>query len=170
MLRAQLKPEQEITMSKEIKNWVLVSQQIPREFDILIDASGEHGIAEGPENKIIPGWDHRVYEVPEFGSFEGVQVNADDRFIAQVQGYSLEELDCFPLEAGMIGDMRAWAGDYRIFTPKGDYVNISPDGHDRYYRTFEPQRFGLEPFRSWDPKVVLGKDLSEEILDLYANA
>ena len=151
-------------MANETKYFVLVSAQIPREFDAL-DASGEHGIVEGPENTLIEGWDHRVYEVPEFGSLEGVKITKSNRFVAQLQGPSLTELECWPHEVGVIGDMRSWGSEYRIVTPSGDYVCIQPDSQSRCYRSFEPQRFGLKPFPTWDMEAELGQDLTADLFD-----
>jgi len=147
-------------MAKTIKNWVLVSEQVPPEFDVLDFHNDDATESTCP---IVPNWDHRVYEVPEFGSFEDVEVTKNDRFIAQVCGSSLKEIDVWPHEPGMIGDIRSWAGEYRIFAINGDFVTIPV--HDRYFRAFESQRFGLDPYRSWDPDVELGEDLTEHVFD-----
>lgn len=144
-------------MANETKNWVLVSEQIPHEFDVL-DFLNSPSDIRAP---IVPNWEHRVYEVPEWGSFEGVEITEDDRFVAQVCGSSLEELDDWPHEAGMIGDIRSWAGEYRIFAINGDYVTIPVE--DRNFRTYAPQLFGQVPFRSWDPEVELGEDLTAQV-------
>lgn len=150
-------------MEKEVKHYVLVSTKIPHEFEVLTPSEGG---TPGFDMAIIDGWDYRVYEVPEFGNFEGVEVTKDDRFIAQVQGYSLTEIEDW-FESGIIGDMRAWQQEYRIFTPKGDYVDIAPSVQDTVRRTYEPQRFGLESFPSWNyPNVEIGDDLTEGLFDL----
>lgn len=145
-------------METEIKNWVLVSQKIPHDFDVLDFHKGDEST-----NPIRPDWEYRVYEVPEWGSTEGVEVTASDRFVARVCGTSLEALDGYGCESGMIGDIRSWAGEYRLFAINGDYV-ILPVG-DRHYRAFEPQAFGQEPFCSWDPEVTLGEDLTKQVFD-----
>lgn len=160
--RVQLKPEQEKPMEMETKYFVLVSEQIP--FDMMaLDASGEHGLAEGPSNKLVSEWDYRVYEVPEFGSFEGVEVTEDDRFIVQAQGYSLEALDSWPHEVGMIGDIRPLGGSFLVVTPIGDYIDVEEDP-ERFLRTYAPQRFDLVPFPTWDPNSELGDDLTEDVV------
>lgn len=139
-----------------IKSWVLVSTQIPGDFDVLDFDQGDD-----LTNPIRSDWEYRVYEVPEWGSLEGVEITEEDRFIAEICGASLEEIDEWPHEVGMIGDIRSWAGEYRIFAVNGDFVIIPVE--DRNFRAYEPQRFGLEPYRSWDTEFELGKDLTTQI-------
>lgn len=143
-------------MATETKNWVLVSTQIPRDFDVL-DFDKE----DGGTMPIRSDWNYRVYEVAEFGSFDGVDVTEDDRFVAHVCGASLKELDAYGYETNMIGDIRSWAGEYRLVATNGDYVIIPVE--DRFFRAVEPQRFGLEPYCTWDPEKDLGDDLTEQV-------
>ena len=143
-------------MANETKNWVLVSTQIPSDFDVL-DFDQE----DGGTMPIRSDWNHRVYEVAEFGSFEGVEITEDDRFIAQVCGVSLEEIDEWPHETGMIGDIRSWAGEYHLVATNGDYVTLPVE--DRHFRAYVPQQFGFEPFRIWDPKLDVNDDLTAQV-------
>ena len=143
-------------MATIIKNWVLVSSTIPHGFDVLDFDQGDEST-----NPIRSDWEYRVYEVPEWGSFEGVEVAENDRFFARVCGASLKALDGYGYEAGMIGDIRSWAGEYRLFAINGDYVILPVE--DRHFRAFEPQTFGQKPFCSWDPEVTLGEDLTEQV-------
>lgn len=140
----------------EIKNWIIVSETIPSGFDVLDFDQGDE-----TTNPIRSGWTYRIYEVPEWGSLEGVEVTENDRFVARVCGSSLEALDGYGYEAGMIGDIRSWAGEYRLFAINGDYVILPVE--DRHFRAFEPQAFGLAPFSSWDQNVPLGRDLTDEV-------
>jgi len=149
-------PEQETTMANETKNWVLVSTQIPSDFDVL-DFDQE----DGGTMPIRSDWNHRVYEVAEFGSFEGVDVTENDRFVAHVCGASLEALDAYGYETNMIGDVRSWDGEYRIVATNGDYMVIPVE--TRFFRAVEPQRFGFEPFPTWDDEVELGEDLTAQV-------
>lgn len=144
-------------MANETKNWVLVSTQIPRNFDVLAFHNSESDM----HAPIVSDWEYRAYEVPEWGSFEGVRVTESDRFIAQVCGASLEALDDHPHDPAMIGDIRAWAGEYLIVAPNGDYVKVPVE--DRFFRAVEPQQFGLEPYCTWDPEKDLGVDLTDTV-------
>lgn len=143
-------------MANETKNWVLVSPHIPSEFDVL-DFDQE----DGNTNPVRSDWEYRAYEVAEFGSFEGVEITEDDRFIAQVCGASLEAINGWPHETGMIGDVRCGAGEYHIVAVNGDFVSIPV--HDRHFRAYVPQEFGLEPFPVWDPKLDVKDDLTAQV-------
>ncbi|WP_127044793.1 hypothetical protein [Pseudorhodobacter sp. E13] len=143
-------------MANETKNWVLVSAHIPSKFDVLDFDRGQ-----GLTNPIRSDWEHRVYEVAEFGSFEGVEITEDDRFIAQVCGASLEEIDEWPHETGMIGDIRSWADEYHLVAINGDYVTLPVE--DRHFRAYVPQQFGLEPFPVWDPALDVKDDLTAQV-------
>lgn len=148
-------------MANATKYYVLVSKTIPFGM-VALDASDEHGLREAAENTLVDGWEYRVYEVPEFGSFEGVEVTEDDRFIVQAQGYSLEKLESWPHEIGVIGDIRPYGGSFRVVTPKGDFIDVE-DEFERYLRTYEPQSFGLKPFPTWNPNVEFEEDLTEDV-------
>jgi len=143
-------------MATETKNWVLVSTQIPSGFDVL-----DFDQVDGNTNPVRSDWEYRAYEVPEWGSFEGVVVNEDDRFIAQVCGSSLEAIDEWPHETAMIGDIRSWAGEYRLVAINGDYVIIPVE--ERYFRAMEPQRFGIQPYCTWDPELDVCEDLTAQV-------
>ncbi len=144
-------------MATETKNWVLVSTQIPSDFDVL-----DFDQVDGNTNPIRSDWEYRTYEVSELGSFEGVVITAEDRFIAQVCGSSLEAIDEWPHETGMIGDVRTWGGEYHIVAVNGDFVTIPV--HDRHFRAYVPQTFGLEPFPVWDPTLDVNDDLTDQVL------
>lgn len=149
-------------MATETKYFVIVSETIPFQM-IALDASGEHGLAEGPSNRLVSDWDFRLYEVPEWDSFEGVEITEADRFIVQAQGYSLEKLEVWPHKVGVIGDIRPMGGSFLIVTPKGDYIDVG-DEFERFLVTYEPQRFGLLPFPSWNDDVEYREDLTDQVL------
>jgi len=111
----------------EIKNWVLVSTQIPTGYEAL-DASD--GIREGPRNRLVADWEYRAYEVPEWGSFDGVEFDENDRFVVLAQGQSLTELPTWPYKRGMIGDIRS--SDARILAERFSWniVLANFDKHD----------------------------------------
>lgn len=144
-------------MATETKNWVLVSNQIPRNFEVL-DFVNSTTDMHAP---IVSDWEYRAYEVPEWGSFKGVQVTENDRFIAQVCGASFDALDDYPHESAMIGDIRSRAGEYLIVAPNGDYVKVPIE--DRFFRAVEPQYYGFEPYCTWDPEKDLGHDLTDQV-------
>lgn len=144
----------------ETKNWVLVSPQIPPGYEAL-DATGEHGILEGPFNRLVADWGYRAYEVPEWGSFDGVEFDENDCFVVLAQGQSLNELPTWPYKRGMIGDIRSLDGEYLIVGPNGDFVRIV-DNY-AYLEVFPPQKFGLSPFPFWEPWRELGQDLTDQV-------
>jgi len=113
----------------EIKNWVLVSTQIPAGYEAL---NSSDGIYEGPHNRLLADWEYRAYEVPEWGSFEGVEFDENDCFVVLAQGQSLTELPTWPYKRGMIGDIRSLDGEYLIVSPNGDFVTIVDKYADLY--------------------------------------
>jgi len=142
----------------EIKNWVLVSTQIPAGYEAL---NSSDGIYEGPHNRLLADWEYRAYEVPEWGSFEGVEFDENDCFVVLAQGQSLTELPTWPYKRGMIGDIRSLDGEYLIVAPNGDFVTIV-DNY-AYLEVFPPQKFGLSPFPFWEPWRELGQDLTDQV-------
>lgn len=144
-----------------------IDQKYPKYFAIISNIFPErdlHCFYECDEDnwseRIIDDFICEVHELPNADDLSSIPVTKNTRFLAIAMGDGKGRFNQLARVQGPIGNMCNMFPNFVIVSPNGEYIVVGPDA-GRYWHSFPPQIFGLEPFPYWEKDPMV--DISDKV-------